>query len=416
MLTQSPNTFLRLYKYLFGICILLLFSTACKKESGFTPKNFQQEKATAKSYKAYIDSLSLVDSSAKHLSNTLLWNNLISINLDSSKRLVYVPSSLRNRTNIVNGLVFIESLETDTIIQSFYTQIENLNLVKALYRTAIEKYEVVESAKTIANYFTRAKSNFNGNIQFFTNRNKYLFTIGIENGRPSYFKAINKAKKGSKEGGIQANSDCIDYYLTTFYDDGSTETEFLFQSCKRDCIQTRVINTNGETVTTMTCGGDNTINSGGGGGDGGVELLAIVIARTATLNFVSKTINEDGSVTYEFADSNSLLMSTVHIRFIIDKNGLLIPGKEKISISGIFAIDQTEVSYKNSSIIHNSGVLGTTDVKLELSGLFTFRAIDVYSQLYNIKVNISIRPGDIFSPQGTITYNPWSQVYQKYIK
>lgn len=415
MLTQSPNTFLRLHKYLFGICILLIFSTACKKESGFTPTIIQQEKPTARSYKSYIDSLSLVDSSAKHLSNTLLWNNLISLDLDSSKRLVYIPSSLRTRTNIVNGLVFIESLEADTIIQSFYTQMENLNVLKAVYRTAIEKYEVVESAKTIANYFTRTKSNFNGNIQFFTNRNKYLFTIGIENGMPSYIKAINKAKKSSKEGGIQANSNCVDYYLTTFYDDGSTETEFLFQSCTRDCIQTRVINTSGETVTTMACGDSNSINAGGGG-DGGVDLLAIAIARTATLNFVSKTINEDGSVTYEFADPNSLLMSTVHIRFIIDKNGLLIPGKEKISISGIFAIDQTEVSYKNSSIIHNSGVLGTTDVKLELSGLFTFRAIDVYSQLYNIKVNISIRPGDIFSPQGTITYNPWSQVYQKYIK
>ena len=169
----------------------------------------------------------------------------------------------------MNGLVFIESLEGDTIMQSFYTQIENFNVFKAVHRTAIEKYEVVESAKTLVNYFTRAKSDFNGNIQFFTNRNKYLFSIGIENGNPSYFKAINKAQKTSKEGGIQANSNCVDYYLTTFYDDGSTETEFLFQSCTRDCIQTRVINTSGETVTTMACGDDNTVNSGGGGGDGG---------------------------------------------------------------------------------------------------------------------------------------------------
>ncbi len=414
MSTISPNNYFTFYKSLFGICFLLHFLTACKKETGFNQTNFNQQKATAITYKEYIDSVSMIDSNAKHLSNTLLWNNLVSITLDSSKKLVYVPSSLRTRSNIVNGLVFIESIVGDSIMQSFYTQTENLNSMTAVYRTAIEKYEVVESVTTIANYFTRTKNKFNGSIQFFTNRNKYLFTIGIENGTASYFKAINKAKKGNKEGGIQANSDCVDYYLTTFYDDGSTETEFLFQSCTRDCIQTKVINISGEAVTTMACG-DN-ITSTGGGGDGGVDFLAIAIPRTATLKFISKIINEDGSITYEFVDPNSLLMSTVHIRFIIDKNGLLVQGKEKIFISGIFAIDQNEISYKNSSIIHNSGILGTTEVKLELSGLFTFRAIDVFSQFYNIKVNVTIRAGNFFIPEGTITYIPWSQVYQKYIR
>ena len=378
--------------------------------------NLNEQKSSVKTYKEYIQSFSLNDTSTKYLYNNLVWENLVSVPLDSSRRLIYIPSALRIRSNIMNGLVLIENTEIDTIVQSFYTHIENRNPLKAVYRTAIEKYEVVEFAKTIVNYFTGAKNNFNGSIQFFTNKNKFLFTIGIENGAPSYFKAINKSPKGSKEGGIKSFSDCVNYYLTTFYDDGSTETEFLFQSCTRDCIQTRVINVSGETVTTMACG-DNIGNTGGGGsGDGGADILKMAVAKTVTLIFISKIRNEDGSTTFEFIDPNSLLWSTVHIIFIIDKNGQLVPGKDKITISGLFALDQGDVSYRNSSIKQNSGLVGTTEVKLELSGLFTFKPIDVYSQYYSITVNATIRPGDFFIPQGTITYSPWSQVYQKYIR
>lgn len=415
MLTQSPNTFLRLYKYLFGICILLLFSTACKKESGFTPKNFQQEKATAKSYKAYIDSLSLVDSSAKHLSNTLLWNNLISINLDSSKRLVYVPSSLRNRTNIVNGLVFIESLETDTIIQSFYTQIENLNLVKALYRTAIEKYEVVESANTIANYFTRAKSNFNGNIQFFTNRNKYLFTIGIENGRPSYFKAIKKAKKSSKEGGIQANSNCVDYYLTTFYDDGSTETEFLFQSCTRDCIQTRVINTNGETVTTMACGDSNSINAGGGG-DGGVDLVSILNLsfKTGELILLKRVIKPDGSIEYRFADFESFAFSVAIFTFTLDKNNRIVPESEKLDIAGLHSFTLTRTISYNPDVSINKPFDGYVNSSFTMNGIIDI--MNSYSIHTNIIISMHIPQNSSLSLTAYASYGYLLPFSTKYIR
>lgn len=385
MLTQSPNTFLRLHKYLFCICILLIFSTSCKKESGYTPTIIQQEKPTARSYKAYIDSLSLIDSSAKHLSNTLLWNNLISLDLDSSKRLVYVPSSLRSRTNIVNGLVFIESLEEDTIMQSFYTQIENLNVLKAVYRVAIEKYEVVESAKTLVNYFTKAKSNFNGNIQFFTNRNKYLFSIGIENGKPSYFKAINKAKKGSKEGGIQANSNCVDYYLTTFYDDGSTETEFLFQSCTRDCIQTRVINTSGETITTMACGDNNSINAGGGG-DGGVDLVSMLnlSLKTGELKLIEKIINPDGSITYKFEDNNRFLFTTGFLTFTLDRTNRIIPGSITLDLAGLFGFTLSRTIDYDPDVSINKPYDGY------VNSSFTFNGILIGFNNYSIHTNIIV--------------------------
>jgi hypothetical protein len=416
MVTISPRTNFYLFKYYFGICIVVFFITSCKKDSGYISIDSNQQKSSVKSYKEYIQSFSLNDTSAKHLYDNLVWENLVSVPLDSSRKLIYIPTALRIKSNIMNGLVLIENTENDTIVHSFYTHIENQNPLKAVFRTAIEKYEVVESAKTIVNYFTGAKNNFNGSIQFFTNKNKFLFTIGIENGAPSYFKAINKSPKGSKEGGIKSFSDCVDYYLTTFYDDGSSETEFLFQSCTRDCIQTRVINTSGETVTTMACGDNIGNTGGGGGGDGGVDILKMAVAKTVTLIFISKIRNEDGSTTFDFIDPNSLLWSTVHIIFIIDKNGQLVPGKDKITISGLFALDQGDVSYRNSSIKQNSGLVGTTEVKLEFSGLFTFKPIDVYSQYYSITVNATIRPGDFFIPQGTITYSPWSQVYQKYIK
>ena len=346
MVTISPRTNFYLFKYYFGICIVVFFITSCKKDSGYISIGSNQQKSSVKSYKEYIQSFSLNDTSAKHLYNNLVWENLVSIPLDSSRKLIYIPTALRIKSNIMNGLVLIENTENDTIVQSFYTHIENQNPLKAVFRTAIEKYEVVESAKTIVNYFIGAKNNFNGSIQFFTNKNKFLFTIGIENGAPSYFKAINKSPKGSKEGGIKSFSDCVDYYLTTFYDDGSSETEFLFQSCTRDCIQTRVINTSGETVTTMACGDNIGNTGGGGGGDGGVDLGKLIallcMNRTSDLIIIESFKESDGSTKFRIVDSNTLPFSTVTIIFKLGANNRYLEGSASVNIYGLLGFNQNE--------------------------------------------------------------------------
>jgi len=290
MTNISSKSISYLFKYIFGICIIMIFTTACRKDTDFISTGVGLPK-TPTIYKSYVDSIRMSDSSTGHLYNTLLWNNLTIMPLDSGKSLIYIPSSLRTKGNVMNGLILIQDIETRAILQSYYTQLENLNISSALNASYFRQNEVDESAKIIANYFTRAKNNFNGSIQFFSVENIYLFTIGFENGNPTYFKAIGKAKEGSKEGGVQAFSDCVDYYLTTFYDDGSSETEFLYQSCARDCLQTRIINTNGEMVTSMSCG-DNIDRTGGGGGDGGVEILNMSVAQTVSLIFISKNKND----------------------------------------------------------------------------------------------------------------------------
>ncbi len=178
----SSKSISYLFKYIFGICLIMIFTTACRKDTDFISTSVVPPKTTPTIYKSYVDSIRLSDSGAAHLYNTLVWTNLTIMSLDSVKNLIYIPSSLRTKGNVMNGFILIQDIETRAILQSYYTQLENLNISSALNASYFRQNEVDESAKIIANYFTRAKNNFNGSIQFFFVNNVYLFTIEYENG------------------------------------------------------------------------------------------------------------------------------------------------------------------------------------------------------------------------------------------
>ena len=270
-LENRLSYFLKYHYYI--IIAIVLFLNSCKKQDGFVIMPSSQESKSVNIYKQYVDSLNINDSAANYLVQSLKWNSLKVINVDSNKRVVFVPINLRNKNSVVNGLVFIESLKNNTIINSYYTQIVNIDNGNSRSESTASQYELTTAANIVSDYFTRRKNSFNGSINFYNMHNSFLYSLGYEKGTAKYFKSINKSGKGTN-GNIKSNSSCVNYYLTTYYDDGSSETEFLFTSCD-PCRQQSKISTTGEAIVANECGTSYTGGIGGGGGSDGSSAAAL---------------------------------------------------------------------------------------------------------------------------------------------
>jgi hypothetical protein len=306
---------------------------------------------------------------------------------------------------VVNGLVFIESLKNNRITNSYYTQIVNLDKGNTRSDSTASQYELFNAVNILLDYFTRRKNLFSGSINFYNMHNSFLYSMGYDKGVAKYFKSINKSVKG-RIGNIKSNSSCLNYYLTTYYDDGSSDTEFLFTSCD-PCRQQSKISTNGEAIVANECGTSNTGGISGGDGEGtGASALDLwsFISNFGSLKYIASTKKLDGSTIYEFADNNLMFVTQLHLIFILDKNNLLVEGSQQLIISGLISFSQNITQNPQFNYNKDFGYISSANLSFKIEGLFSFRAFDFMSEYYRMNINITLPQSNMYLPTGTIAY------------
>ncbi len=246
--------------------ILLSISTSCNKESFELNKveltNINtvaqqwlvNESAIRKSNgtNLFIDS---IISGIEYKNTFLIEKNnqssiaVISINYNEKK--IGLILSINNRTNKVNYVLMVDAKFSNCTFESFFKSIFSENYPERL----------------------------TGSATFYNIDNKFLSEIGYKEGKKDYEKYLQKSNHLSS-GSIVSNSEnskkvksnaCYEFYLVTYWSDGSTTRVFLGISCDGGgiggCEQTGRMSKNGSNEISFSCeegGGGSPANPSGG--------------------------------------------------------------------------------------------------------------------------------------------------------
>jgi hypothetical protein len=196
------------------------------------------------------------------------WVNVSQLYVTSSVKLIYLP--LKYHLNNT-GIVFLYNLNTRQVFYSHIAEIQ-LNYTTANTISNIFKNRAID---VLGNFYRYVNHDFTGSIRAYSLNNNFLWEFGFKNGVKKFEKTITKqSKRASKniDTEIISNSvassnikeeSCFDWYLVTWYDDGTSDWRFIGTTCYNDCLETIGITIDSTRIKT-DCSGDR----GGGGGSG----------------------------------------------------------------------------------------------------------------------------------------------------
>jgi hypothetical protein len=196
------------------------------------------------------------------------WVNVSQLYVTSSVKLIYLP--LKYHLNNT-GIVFLYNLNTRQVFYSHIAEIQ-LNYTTANTISNIFKNRAID---VLGNFYRYVNHDFTGSIRAYSLNNNFLWEFGFKNGVKKFEKTITKqSKRASKNIDTQIISNsvassnikeesCFDWYLVTWYDDGTSDWRFIGTTCYNDCLETIGITIDSTRIKT-DCSGDR----GGGGGSG----------------------------------------------------------------------------------------------------------------------------------------------------
>ncbi|MDP1843657.1 MAG: hypothetical protein Q8K64_09580 [Sediminibacterium sp.] len=243
---------------LFLLCILLFFSS-CRKEGLYSDSKDKkvdtvQFKANAKKWlqskkEQSVDSEDFI----KGFENSAQWNEISYSSLSLSEYIFFLPTN-----NNVSGTGLVFFVDKDDL------KIQNSFVINITYSGSI-----LSPSEIIKGLLRMKNNNFSGSITAYTLSNNFLWENGYSNGNPTYQKYHIKTefqKQVIKTNGIGTNviisKACKEYYLVTYWDDGSIDRELIGTFCDNGCEQTISIGKDGHQIIGLNCG-----NSGGSGGN-----------------------------------------------------------------------------------------------------------------------------------------------------
>ena len=342
--------------------------------------------------KSFVDSIKKIDSTNNsYLINNILWSSSITRITSNNKRFAFFPINIVGDDSTTNGLVAVLDNSSYNIIDAYFVQVANSNKTSNGNGLRITSQQISTSVNALENHISKTNFSFTGSIQFYNLYNKMIYTAGYLSGKRNYVKMI-APENSSPQSGIarQSNStsyqqnSCTNYYLVTYYDDGTTDREFLFQTCN-NCQQTAIINEKGTRIYLSDCGGG-TSPSGGG--------ASVLIQNTPTPIPVKKIKNRDGTYTLTFTD-NSLPGATADFVVKLDANNNLIPGSQGVTVSGSLSLTMSTV--QNPQDYTNTSNPNSTQVAYFIQGTFS---------LFGVLPSWAVQPSIIITIPNNL--NPFS--------
>lgn len=204
--------------------------------------------------------------------NSIKWNE-VSITQTSSDDYyaVYYPISYNSNST---GLVFMIDKNNLRIQSGYITEIRFQN-------------DIHDSEKEIfAKLYNNKSPNFSGSVSAYSIINRFIIERGFKDGKGLYFKkpensasATLTVKTNSEKNTGELpkkNNDCTLFFLVTYWDDGTTDREYIGSSCTGggagSCEQTRIISRNSQYTIGTNCNQSNP-----GGSTSELDLTNIIV-------------------------------------------------------------------------------------------------------------------------------------------
>jgi type II secretory pathway pseudopilin PulG len=303
--------------------LLCVFYSSCKKS-----ENSQSEINSLKSLiKAYMEAQKNFSANDTNFITTLEqasnWEELEINKVGNYDFTVYIPVSYNSN---VTGLLFMFNKTTNTIEDAYLSEITNSTLP-------------IDPGQIISDLYSYRKTNFTATISAYSFANSLKWEVGYLSGATTYTKEIknnyvlqevlqsnksatntikiNISNKSNPKNASITGAGCVDYYLVSYYDDGSEDWDYIGTACGTQCTFIKQIQKTSSNIATdglnpiaiETCGG------GGGGGQTTMPLVDTIKNQLTTPCFetiankvVSNGFNNDLSqiIQNTFGGSNTV--------------------------------------------------------------------------------------------------------------
>jgi hypothetical protein len=256
----------RILLYAVPAFVMLLYAGCTKNDKGQPSKDalisLAKSSLTAQRQATYNNPL-FIDS----LLQGANWAQLSRHAINNYEYLVYVPVKYNDNTT---GLVFVLDGRSN-IERSYFLQLTGTSTTADPARVITSFYSYQMQGLTV----DLSAYTFNRSLQW---EMAYaaginLYRRAVRTGTPPAASATGSHVSITGQNKKQVTSSgCLDYYLVTYYDDGSEDWQYIGTGCTADCTLSRPMPVTSEgakvapDAVTVTCGG-----SGGGGGGGGTS-------------------------------------------------------------------------------------------------------------------------------------------------
>jgi len=192
------------------------------------------------------------------------WKNSNSTQLNNYYDVLYVPIKYNNNKT---GLVFLIEKANDRIEEGYILETKNII--------------VDDMSKLVAGFYSNKMNPITGTLTAYDFNSKFKWEFGYKEGRRLYKKlSLKNVKRDEvvnsniKSNSLTKSAACTEYYLITYWDDGSIDRTYIGTVCDNlyPCEVTRYINPSTEMAVKAFC-------SGGGGSSGGGSSIADIKER-----------------------------------------------------------------------------------------------------------------------------------------
>ena len=246
---------------LFGFILLFSLFFACKKndnspDSQLNSTSFKNQ--IQKQIIGWIDSQKYTYPNASAFVDTIeqnsKWANMKITSIKNGEAfLAYIPVSYNSNST---GLEFVFTSNTNQIKLACLTEI-----------IGTQKNQTLNEVDILKNTYEGKANNFTGTISAYTILNNFIIEESFKNGVYLNYKAIspqtNSQQKSTNSTSSIGLDACFDYYLVTFWSDGTTDREFLGTGCTCGITKNIGKESNLRVSTNSICGSGSSTSSGG---------------------------------------------------------------------------------------------------------------------------------------------------------
>lgn len=222
------------------------------------------------------------------------WKNLSKSNITASVQLFYVPLKY-NSNNI--GIVFLYNINTQQI---YYSHIAEVRVNAGSVSTQPQNLNN-QSIHVIADFYRCHINDFTGSIRAYSITNNFLWEFGYVHGTKKFEKTVTALADHQAinvSGQIKTNSvesnnvnldGCLDWYIVTWYDDGTSDWQYIGTSCDSYCLETIGITQDSMSVKLDCAGG----RGGGGGSNPSINTIKNKVKDPCLKKLISNLQNSN---------------------------------------------------------------------------------------------------------------------------
>jgi hypothetical protein len=344
------------------ITFTVLVSVSCNRKD-VTSFNVA-DNSTKEMLLKYLSQQKTIDALANSFIDTLInksdWNNVIKTSISDKVQIIYLP--LYYNSNYT-GVIFHYNNFTQKIFNCNITEIPMNNSTIISHSTARIFNRPID---VIKGFYSYKMNGYSGYIRTYSLSNNFLWEFGFENGSKRYEKWISSSEDLHPSSGssqiksnsigtstVKANA-CLDWYTVTWYDDGTSDWNFIGTTCDGSCLESIGITQDSLRIKS------NCNSSGGGTGGTNLNYKNITnnITNPCLKNLINKLINSNNLN----QNIGNLLVSTF--------------GKNEIINLTFIENDKLAALGNTSAILYSNGTLDFNNIKVQLNAL----KLNVYSQ------------------------------------